>query len=262
MSDFNEMNLDDIEKSDESANRPLKLDDGDSVLRIMPPHRKGALYFKKYRMHFGIVDLREFGLRTDGWFAEPCLAERVVVDDDTEKTLTGQPCPLCEIANKAYQVGSRTKDESVLAIAKKVRAKTQYVSNVINMDDVGSGVQRYVFGKKINDAVKGIFRRKGNITNPHEGRAVCISKTIVGDWPEYAVSAEDASDLGDVWDTAKENLHNLDEYPIYSNYADLDKKVEGVSFDLEVQEIPGYNSGSETGLEGKEDASLDALLEG
>lgn len=260
MTDFYDLDLDAIENDDADSERPMKLDEGETVLRILPPWRKGALYYKKYKMHFGLPELRNFGLQVDNWAAEPCLSSRSVVVDDTVIEEENQPCPLCALANKAWTVGNREHNEELLSLSKKIRAKRQYISNVVDLGDNELRVQKYAYGQKIHESLKLIFRKKKNITHPETGRAICISKKQGPQWPEYQVQAEDAEDFTDKWEQVKNSLVNLDNYPKYSSAKEIEERLTGVSFSHAVeftrtQEPEEDDLPSDTGSE-----SLDELL--
>lgn len=215
----------------ESGNRDdrLVLGTGTTTLRILPPWRQGAMYYKVYKMHFNLGALAQYGIEVNNWFAEPCLAERYVVDDSTSRVVYG-PCPLCKLSNTIIGAGTRNQDDELVALGKSIRAKVQNVANAVNMDNKADGVKLFVFGKKIQDTLKAIFSKRGNITHPITGRNITITKKDIPNqkWSDYTVMPDDPSSIEDIWPTVVKLRHNLDEYPQYSTYEDLSARVQPV----------------------------------
>lgn len=265
--EFNDFNVSDIGKETAGLEHRLVLEKGDSSLRILPPWRKGAVFYKTYLMHFQLGDLKLFGLEMDNWNAEPCISERTIVDDTNVRTVK-ESCPICRLANKAWGIGQRDKDETLVELAKHIRGKRQYVCNVLDMKDPKE-VKTFVYGKKINDALKTIFQLKGNITNPVTGRNVIISKQEVPGqkWPNYAVMVDDVLDISTIWSNISSGLHNLDDLPVYSNYDEINSRLIPVVLDRDaIVSVPvgapqtgpaNHASGSTSGMSS---ADLDAIF--
>lgn len=196
----------------------LSLSEGDTLLRIMPPWAAGKRYYRAYKMHFGLPELVNYGLEVDGWFNSPCLADA-----------TGK-CPLCALANKAKALGTRNADPTLLNLSKSIRAKQQYIANVVDMNNIPGGVVGLPFGKKVFDDLQSLFGRKGNLTHPITGFNLVITKRKIPNqqWFDYSVSLDEKSDISANWDAFKTQLHDLDDYPKLPSYEDISNKLEGI----------------------------------
>ena len=232
MSDFFEVDVDAIGAEELAASEQLlKFDLGDTRLRILPPWRQGAQYYKPYRMHFALSDLRNFGLEVEGWYAEPCLSE-VAVFDGSSWVIEKNKCPICSLANEAWRIGSKTGDAEVTDMARKIRAKRQYASNVIDLDNMDKGVQIMVYGKKVFDGTKALFIRRGNITHIQKGYSIFVTKSEIQNqkWCDYTVTQDEQADFSEEWEVIKGQLNDLDKFPEYSTYDEIKSRVETVSF--------------------------------
>ena len=206
----------------------LTLAEGDTLLRIMPPWAKDRKYYKAYKMHFSLNELVNYGLEVDGWFNSPCLADSAI-----------GKCPLCALANRAKALGTRNNDLGLLALSKAIRAKQQYIANVVNMNKPEEGVKLLPFGQKVYEGLQNVFARKGNITHPITGRNIVITKReIPGQrWFDYSVSPDDVDDISENWDFFKGQLQDLDAYPKLPDYDSVASKVASI-------ELVAPNSGS------------------
>lgn len=196
----------------------LSLSEGDTLLRIMPPWAAGKRYYRAYKMHFGLPELVNYGLEVDGWFNSPCLADA-----------TGK-CPICALANKAKALGTRNADPVLLNLSKTIRAKQQYVANVVDMNNIGEGVMILPFGKKIFEDLQALFARKGNVTHPITGFNLVVTKREIPNqrWFDYSVSLDEKVDISDQWDNFKGQLHDLDAFPKLPSYEEVSNKIESV----------------------------------
>ncbi len=196
----------------------LTLAEGDTLLRIMPPWARDRKYYKAYKMHFALNELINYGLEVDGWFNSPCLAD------------AQGKCPLCALANRAKAIGTRNNDPQLLALSKSIRAKQQYIANVVNMNKPTEGVKLLPFGQKVYEGLQNVFARKGNITHPITGRNIVITKReIPGQrWFDYSVSPDDVADISENWDSFKGQLQDLDSYPKLPDYEEVANKVASI----------------------------------
>lgn len=259
--DFFDLDIDSIGAESKGIENVLRLKPGENVVRIMPPWRAGGTFYKPYYMHFNINELKNYGLEVDGWFREPCISERVVVDDNTSRVVV-DTCPICRIANKALAISKQTGDIGLAELSKSIRKKQQYMMNVVDINNLDGGVQVLEYGKKIQDALRVIFQKKGNITNPKTGRKISISrKEIPGQkWFDYSVMMDDAEDFSAVWEKVHNSLKNLDEFPVYSTKETLETKLSGVV--LGVPTIAGYTPTQTTNAPKEDggDVDIDAYL--
>lgn len=224
--DFNDVDLGAIGK-EVATTSLLKFEKGETEIRVLPPWRAGEQFYKPYRMHFGLDKLREYGLEVDGWFNEPCISERVVVEGDSVRTVSSK-CPICKIANSAWMLGTRNGDAALTQLSKDIRAKNQFAANV---QVVSTGeVKTMVFGKKIFEGLQTIFSKFGNITHPIKGRNISVVKKEGQDkrFADYSVLHLDPSDISDDWNNIKAAMKDLDEFPNYREAISLSERLDGV----------------------------------
>ena len=206
----------------------LNLAEGTSLIRIMPPWAAGETYVKEVKIHYGLADLVNYGLEVDQWFSEPCLAD------------TGR-CPICALSNKIKSVGTRTEDKDLLDLHKTIRAKNQYIVSAVNMEDVSEGVRLLRYGKQVNDAIRTLFQRKGNLTHPETGYNLLITKDPIPgqSWFKYSVSLDDKCSIMEHWASFKGQLNNLNEAIPINDYDAIQGKLDSV----EVTPIAGVRAG-------------------
>ena len=216
MAKFNDF---DVNKLDTSVGKFMKLEAGDTVLRVMPPWAEGEMYFHQFQVHFGLNMLQEHGLVHE-WFAETCSMD--------EKGY----CPLCELAVKAKAVGAKTSNDKLLDLSSRIRAKRQYLINTVDLANPEE-VKVLQFGAKVSDGLRALFTRKGNITNPETGFNVVVSKNKVPgqQWFDYSVSLDEKCDSSAEWEGWSTQLHDLSDVPKTSDPAIVAQKLEGVEFE-------------------------------
>jgi hypothetical protein len=249
MADFYDIDVSSIGAEERTVNEKLlRFELGDTNIRILPPWREGAQFYKPYKMHFALNELKNYGLEVDGWFAEPCLSEVSVFDGQHWNTQSGR-CPLCALANEAWRIGAKDNSPDLTNLSKRIRAKRQYASNVVNLSEMEKGVQVMVYGKKIFDGAKALFVRRGNITHPVKGYNIFVTKSeIQGQkWCDYTVTQDEQTDFTGPWEELAPQLHNLDEFPEYSKYDDIKERIETIKLSHEpvskVHNVPeGYSS--------------------
>jgi len=242
--EFNDLDITKIEEAEDKRTNFLKMEPGENIVRIMPPWAKGELYYRQFKVHFNINVLQNYGLEMD-WFAEACLTDS-----------TGS-CPLCALAIKSRAAGTRETDSDLLDVSKKLRAKKQFVSNAVNMEDKGAGVQVFQYGKQVRDAVSAIFQRKGNITHPVNGYNLVISKnklSATAEFYTYSVSIDETEDVSKNWDVWSGQLTDLTTIPTLSDLETVAAKCEHIDF----SPISAPKSSKESKAE---EEDVDSLLE-
>lgn len=227
MAEFFDITEDDIKTKLNASEKFLKLENGDQVLRIMPPWKKGALFSKSFFVHFSLGRLTKYGLEAE-WNAEACL------DDGA-----GGVCPICALSVRARSAGERlltsagTEDEGqeLIDLANKIRRKTQFVMNVVDITNDPNSVRVLQCGKKLHDQIKAFFTRKGNISHPEKGYDIVVTKSEVGGFPNYSASLDDRIDRLNLWnDSWSSQLHDLDTLPNRSTLEVVEAKLEGIEF--------------------------------
>jgi len=241
--DFNDLDISAIEEAEEKKTSFFKPEAGDNLLRIMPPWEKGALYYQGFKVHFNLDILQNYGLEVD-WFAETCLAE------------TTGSCPICALSIKAKTTGARYMDDVLMEVSKKLRAKQQFISNVVNMEEPEAGVRVMQYGKQVRDALSSLFQRKGNITHPVDGYNIVVSKNKLSANAEfftYSVSLDEKEDVSGRWEAWSDQLADLSVIP---NYA----KLEVIADRCQYVDFTPVNSGNAASKAVSESNDVDDLL--
>ena len=154
-------------KSDDFINNFVKLEDGDNLLRILPPKEDDQEFYAETKIHrvpTGEEDnVRNFHCRR--------------VQDEA--------CPLCDIYFALWRTG-RKEDE---ALARVIKPRSRYYMNVI---DRASGEVKIlsvgvILFKKITGAI--LDPDYGDITDLKTGHDFKIHKEMEGGWPKYDQSA-------------------------------------------------------------------------
>jgi|688.fasta_scaffold111012_3 hypothetical protein len=125
----------------------------------------------------------------------------------------GEHCPLCEAKDALYEEGT----EKAKKLASALVARKFYVVKGIDRDKEEDGVKFWRFkhnykGNGIYDKLMSIFKLKGDITDPREGRDIVISSgrddknyTVVN-----SIIPEDISILTKDKDKAKDWFNNVE----------------------------------------------------
>lgn len=127
----------------------------------------------------------------------------------------GEHCPLCEAKDALYEDGS----EKAKALAKEFHARKFYVVKGIDRDNEDHGVKFWRFkhyrnGNGVMDKLIPVFKLKGDISDPREGRDIVI--TSGRDQNNYSVvntiMADDVSILTNDKDYANEWISNEESF--------------------------------------------------
>ncbi len=148
-----------------------KPDWGDNLIRVLPSIDPDGLFFVETARH-----------RIDGeWFY--CL--KYDVDSETGR---GKKCPICEARTRLFRSG----DADLIKIAKEIKAKKQYLINLVDRKGNDSAqVRLYGAGVKIwNKMVTTMIDDEIDITDVEEGYDFLIKKeegpkTEIGTFPNY-----------------------------------------------------------------------------
>jgi hypothetical protein len=244
--EFNDLDVEKIEQAEEGRAQFFKPEAGDNLIRIMPPWEKGELYYKGFKVHFNVDILQNYGLEID-WFAETCLAE------------TTGSCPICALSIKAKALGTRYADEDLIEVSKKLRAKQQFISNVVNMEDSSRSVKVMQYGKQVRDALSSLFQRKGNITHPVTGYNIVVSKNKLSanaEFYTYSVSLDEKEDVTGDWDNWSKQLTDLTAVPNYSDLETIANQLQYVDLSPVVE--PKTTASRSKNVDNED---VDALLE-
>ena len=148
-------------KGSQRADR-LKLVDGDNYLRILPPTLE---YLMESVDYISVDYMIHFKVGYEGNYShEVC----------PKTNGKQQRCPICEAVNKLYA----TKDASDKEVAGRIRAKTRYCFNVLDLNNLEKGVQIMEQGSQIyTEILKFIANPKySDILDLDKGRNVTVTK--------------------------------------------------------------------------------------
>jgi len=148
-------------KGSQRADR-LKLEDGDNYLRLLPPTLE---YLKEDVDYISVDYIIHYRVGYEGNYSHEICPR---TNGRQHK------CPICEAVNKLYA----TKDESDKQLAGRIRGKTRYCFNVIDLNNLDKGVQILEQGSQIyTEILKFISNPKySDILDLDKGRNVTITK--------------------------------------------------------------------------------------
>lgn len=249
--DFYALDMEAVYKRDKANDDFLSLKDGDNIIRIMPPWAAGKLYDVEYKVHYNLKELINYGLETE-WFSEVCLSS------------TEGKCPLCVLSVKAQQAGAENGNPALVDLGNKLRAKTQHMANVVDMEEIKNGVKVLRYGIKMKRKFISIFSRKKDITHPINGYNLIVSKDSSGEYSDYGVSIDDKVDISEHWATFKPQLKDLEALIRYSKLEDVTEKCLQVEFTAikpaRNHSIPTVESLSAESAESVTDEDVDNIL--
>ena len=190
-----------------------KPSEGKNVIRLMPPWAEegdsAELFYREVYIHWNV----------------PPGAEDQTFMLCPKKMDLGR-CYVCDQVDELY--GSR--DPADIELAKEIRSRQRFFSNVIDLNDVGGKdpkVQVWSYGPMIFDDLIGYFcdSEYGDITDPDEGFNITIERTGVSRDTSYKVRlSRHSSSFSD---------NDFDEGSVYAALKDLDQlELIGESYQL------------------------------
>jgi hypothetical protein len=134
---------------------------GVNLIRILPPKEEG-LFFCEVRIHY---------LPND--FPIKCLRQ------------DNEPCPICDLVDNLRKSESAEDVER----SRRLSAKRRYLINIIDLDDLESGVQIYPAGREVLRQLLTYFVDPdwGDLTDPDKGYDIVIEKAGSGLQTSYTV---------------------------------------------------------------------------
>lgn len=170
-----------------------KVEEGDNIVRILPPWKPGENFYRKIAVHYNVVE------------------ENSKVGIYCPKENAGEECPMCEQSQAFFEKGGKDN----MKRAGELRAKVQYISNV-QIINTPSGenegdVRTYQYGVTVFTGLVDLMLGKwGNIYDAVKGRPVCIKRTgTKRDDTDYNVIPEPEG--GPVPKDVLDKMHNLDD---------------------------------------------------
>lgn len=209
----------------------LKPHDGKHSYRILPSWRGGEekQFWHDYSMHF--VKTVESGQKP--------AAVYLCVD----KTY-GKPCEVCESIKKAM---AHSSDDAMTKRLKEAQSAQRYLMNVLHLTGTEPGkVQVLELGTTAFEAVCALIGEWGDITDPHTGRDIVITRSGTGLDTKYTV--QPAAVTKPVPAAALTQLVNLDEFVAQENPAGEVKaltavaSIIGVTLDTSAPALPKGSS--------------------
>ena len=142
-------------------------DTGEMVIRLMPPKdgvhpivKEGETPFDEGHWH---------SIKVGGkWRKIYCRQHN-----------DGEACPLCEVSDELWKSFKDTGNADDKTLSNSYKAKKYYITRLINRDKESDGVKFWRFphnfkGEGALDKIIPIFTKKGDVTNPREGRDLTI----------------------------------------------------------------------------------------
>jgi hypothetical protein len=122
----------------------------------------------------------------------------------------GEHCPLCEVSDELWQEWKETGDKGSKELSNSYKARKYYIARLIDRTKESDGVKFWRFphnfkGEGALDKMIPIFTKKGDVTNPREGRdlTIILGRDNKGYTKITSIMAEDPGMLTEDVTTAK-----------------------------------------------------------
>jgi len=141
--------------------------DGEMTIRIMPPKTGVHPVIKETETPFD--EGHWHYLKVGGkWRKIYC-----------RKHNDGEQCPLCDVTEELYQSWKDSGNKEDKELANSYKAKKFYIARLIDRDKENDGIKFWRFphnykGEGALDKIIPLFTKKGDITNPRDGRDLTI----------------------------------------------------------------------------------------
>lgn len=143
------------------------IDNGELTIRLMPPktgvhpvNKKDETPFDEGHWH---------SIKVGGkWRKIYC-----------RKHNDGEHCPLCEVSDELFKSWKETGNKADKELATQYSARKFYLTRLIDRNNEGDGVKFWRFphnykGEGALDKIIPLFTKRGNITDPREGRDITL----------------------------------------------------------------------------------------
>lgn len=216
------------EKKERESGGLWKPDDGENVVRLLPPFSD----FEDRALDYVAIHIHQHYIRREGL---PDVKTRCLQDND-------EYCPACAASSKYWE----SDDPNYQEIARNIKPKERHLLNMVDMDEPELGVQVMDAHYFIYD--EGILPLTANedwgakLFDPYNGNNIVITVTPNqrGDFPGYNVMPQSQSTdvtkhLSDGWE---EDLDLLEQRALeYKDAEDIEKAIRDAG-------LPVGNSGS------------------
>jgi len=150
----------------------IKLEDGDNLLRFLPPKPGDKVPWIRFFQH-RIPGSNPRGTDKDGWDRNIVCPASIPLADGSKRA-----CPICKLAATLRRTGS-PNDPTVKANIRALTAKLRIITEVVDVttpQTAEKGVQLFAYGSMIDDEliamIKGRF--KFNFTSAKAGAPILI----------------------------------------------------------------------------------------
>jgi len=175
-------------------------DNGESTIRLMPPKKGVHPVIKEGETPFD--EGHWHSVKVGGkWRKIYC-----------RKKNDGEDCPLCEVSDELFKSWKETGNKTDKELATQYSAKKFYLARIIDRANESDGVKFWRFshnykGEGALDKIIPLFTKRGDITDPREGRDITL---IIGrDNKGYTkITSIMAEDTGVLTDPKSENAKN------------------------------------------------------
>lgn len=189
--------------------------EGDNLIRVLPPNQA---YFGDSPLSDFALEFRSHYLKAEGADTQVrrCLRDRK------------ETCPFCAV----QQANRESENPKLKKAAEQIRASERHLMNIINLNDVATGIQSYECGPKVYDGILDFMANPawGDLSNPATGRHITLHLTPQGKsksgFHEYSVmphpqQIDVTAHLPADW---KEKLDALESsIPPYPEQAEIDR---------------------------------------
>jgi hypothetical protein len=215
-----------FEKKQATRADRMKVEDGDSYIRILPPTIE---YFSDEVDYISIEYMMHFQLGFEGKStAEVC----------PRSWNPKAKCPICESVWQLYKTGDATDK----ALASKIRAKTRHLFNVIDLNNKDKGIQILETGSKIYERLVRFLTsgKYGDILDLDKGRNITLTKVPAKEsntgYVDYDLIPE--PEVTSVREFLPENYKEgigllLKQKPVAKSYDELQAVLEGRELESE-----------------------------
>lgn len=196
-----------IDKQEEDRKQGLfwdKLEAGKNRRRILPPWSAEGNWRREFGQHYNVLE------------NEPVFCPKITFN---------QPCPICDENESLF----KSKDKDNKEFAKKIRGKSAFVANVLNLDKNDGKVYTLEFGMGVEEQITKIIDPGepvdkdgkpvevfgyGDITDPKSGHNLQIEKTVPADKMQTSYDVKCGLNPSEVanWPEVEKQIHDLDEY--------------------------------------------------
>lgn len=227
--------------------------EGENHIRVLPPWTSdgpnGDQFWREVYTHFGVTDFEapdaDSAMRMACPKETPGAAELQGLEADSKMV-----CPICEAVAKLRQ----SQDPADIEMAKNSRAKTQIMSNIIDLDDpvwtqeninekkaknvsaehlpkLGDPkVQVFTYGITIMNQILDFFQDGVDLTNLSEGRDLTLTREGTGIQTKYRTRPSMTASPAPITDAQlDEHLEDLDELAPFFTMEQMEASLSGAT---------------------------------